>query len=380
MKPAKNLLGIRSAVFGLSFFIGLNFVYQLHGQYAVPLNPSTSRVEHIWSRNKQFVADVHLDTKVTRIGKVEWQGNMGRTTWLWSMDGAFVPGWLSNDGEHFVAGYEGVNLLLANFQRDQVMLSFYRRGQLISQVRLNQLIADFSKLQSAGPNYRWANYVEMNACRYLALETVEGRKLLFDVKTGKPAEFRARKAHRTGEIKSYQDPLRCYEFEYPKDYLLKNTVTDKGAPIGQVLLKRERDQDWLIDGTVEDISNYPREFRAKTFEEFVFERASAMHAADGCDSSTYVVDVVKKRRFKNQNNLDVLEFYLAIVHEASSETGTTKTKETVGPVYAVSLASPGEPHRVLFLRITGGARHKAVRDDKALKAVVDTVWRMPTLP
>ena len=58
------------------------------------------RVKQIWSRNKSFVADVFFDQKVTRIGKVDWQGNMGRTTPLWSMNGTFASGWLADDGAH----------------------------------------------------------------------------------------------------------------------------------------------------------------------------------------------------------------------------------------------------------------------------------------
>ena len=350
-------------------------------QVAVPRQLSVPRGKQIWSRNKRFVADVFLDQKATRIGKVDWQGNIGRTTPLWSMEGTFGSGWLADDGAHLITALESPISLPEGYTKDHVLLLFFNRGQLIRGITLNELITDFSKLQRDGATYRWAKYVELNACGYLAVETIEDKKLLLDVATGDTVRFRVEKAHQVQGWSSYQDGSRCYQFQFPSEYSLKENLTPRGTPTGWLWLKRAEDKDWLIDASVEDIADYPREFAGMDFEEFALDRTRAMYSADGCDSSTYVSGVARKQRFVNRNRLDVIEFFLVVAHETSEENGkTTIEKETVGPVYAVSIGAPEAPVRVLFLRPANGAEKEFSQINPPLRTIVDTVVRFPVVP
>jgi hypothetical protein len=378
MKTARTYRWACLAIAGL-LFSGLSATNELDAQLVAPVVRVPARVKHIWSPNKNFVADVLFDGNVTKIGKVDWQGSVGRTTWLWSMAGTSEQGWLSNDGTSFVVGYAKLNLLPPDYKKDQVMLSFYSRGELVRQVRLNELMSDFSKLQHAGTNYRWATYLELNTCSFLTVETVEGKTILFDMDTGKSAEFQA-KPDQIRDWKSYRDDMKCYELQYPRNYLIQETRTSGGRPAGQFLLRREKEKEWLIEGLVEDMAEYPREFRAKNFEEFVFERASAMYSADGCDSSISVAEFVNKKRFVTPNHLDALEFYLVLQDDHSDDAGTMKSeKRTVGPVYAISISGRGEFQRVLFLRLSNGQEDKALRETATLKAMAQSVSAFTTL-
>ena len=350
-------------------------------QIAVPLNLVAPQVKQIWSRNKRFVADVFFDQKVTRIGKVDWHGNIGRTTPLWSMEGALPSAWLADDGAHLVAGLESPISLPEDYTKDHVLLSFFNRGQVIRHIRLNELITDFSKLQRDGATYRWAKYVELNACGYLAVETIEDKKLLLDVETGDTVRFGVEKAYPVQGWSSYQDGSRCYQFQFPREYSLKENLSPRGSPAGWLWLKRGEDKDWLIEASVEDMADYPREFAGIDFDQFAFDRASAMYLADGCDSSTYVSGVARKQRFVNRNRLDVIEFFLVVAHETSEEDGkTTIEKETVGPIYAVSIGAPEAAARVLFLRPANGAEREFSQINPPLRTIVDTVARFPVIP
>jgi hypothetical protein len=366
-------------VIGLFLLIVPILTTELSAQYVTPLNPAASEIKQIWSRNKEFVANVFLDRKITRVGKVDWQGNIGRTRWLWSMDGAFQVGWLSNDGEYFVAGNEGLNFLPINYNKDQVMLSFFKQGRLINQIRLNQLITDFNRLRKTTSNYRWAKYFGLNICGYLAVETIEGRRILLDVTTGRPAEFKPEKTYRVSKWKTYQDMMRCYEFQYPDDYLIKEFFVQggvhEGTPLGQIFL--EKDKVWLIEGFVEDTAEYGTDYAARqTFEEFVFDRAMAMHSADGPNGSTYATDVARKELFTNPNNLNVIEFYLTVVDETYFEDNKTKIKKrTAGPIYAVSISQTDDsyPYQVLFLKLLPKKGKKYLQEKEILKKIVNTV-------
>ncbi len=377
MRPSGIQMSISAVALGLSLS-----TTQVSAQFAVPRNLSAPRVKQIWSRNKKFVADVDFDRKVARIGKVDWQGNIGRTTPLWSMEGTtFTSGWLTDDGAHLVAGLESPTSVPQDYTRDQILLSFFRRGQLIRHTRLDELITDLSKLQKDGATYRWARYVELNVCGYLSVETIEDKKFLFDVTTGEITEFSAEKAYRVTGWDSYQDSSRCYQFQFPSDYSLKENLTSRGIPAGWLLLKRAEDKDWLIEASVEDMADYLPEFASMNFEEFVFDRARAMYSADGPGSSTYVTDVVRQRRFVNRNHLDAIEFFLVVAHETSDEDGkTTIEKETIGPVYAVSIAPPEASARVLFLRPANGREKEFSQLSPPVQTMVDTVWRFSAVP
>jgi hypothetical protein len=114
-----------------------------------------------------------------------------------------MPGWfrvaaLSDDCEHLVTGFDGMNLLPLDFKHDLVMLSFYERGKLSRAVKLDELIRDFTKLRRTASHYYWGQYLgfgERNrldeANRYI-VETVEGQRIAFDVATGQPLSGQAR--------------------------------------------------------------------------------------------------------------------------------------------------------------------------------------------
>lgn len=120
---------------------------------------------------------------------------------LWSMSGWFRVAYISNDGEYLVTGFDGGSLLPPNYKRSQVMLSFYDRGKLIRQVRLNEILSDFGKLEKVvshdtalamarggsqtDSHYRWGNYLGLNSNDHLTVELVDKKWLMFDVKSGK---------------------------------------------------------------------------------------------------------------------------------------------------------------------------------------------------
>lgn len=300
---------------------------------------------------------------MTRIGKVVWQGNIGRTSGLWSIDSAFQVGWLSNDGQHFVTGYEGLNFLPLDYKRDQIMFTFFSRGKLTSEVRLNQIIADFSKLQKADSKYRWASYLGLNACGYLAVATVEGKRVQLDLATGRVVNFKPQKTHGVAQWSTYQDMMECYEFQYPRDYSIKESFAHDGTPLGHFFLEQ-------FEGSVEDILTYGSDYATRmTLEEFVFERARAKYSADGADSSTYATDVVNKKIFRNPNNLNVIEFYLTVVHQSETKT----EKRTAGPIYAISIAQLNEAHRVLIFKPRSDREEELPQEKETVKKIVDTV-------
>lgn len=105
---------------------------------------------------------------------------------IWEMDGWFRNTYLSNDGNNLIVAYEGANLLDNNYKTDQVMISFYDKGKLLKEIKLNQLIENPvpEKLEKTVSHYSWVETYGMNENQQFEVNTIKKKKFLFDIKTG----------------------------------------------------------------------------------------------------------------------------------------------------------------------------------------------------
>jgi len=312
-------------------------------------------IKEIWSSNKNFFASVDRDRKVTTVYGVKWRGNIGRSKKLWTLDGTFDAAWLSNDGRHLIAGNHANDFLPLSFGKEEVMLRFFKTGQLLNQIVLHEFIEDFPKLRKTEAGYDWGRYWGLNSAGYFVVKSIEQKIFLFDIRTGQPTTFKSQAASQLPGWDVFQDIMRCYEFQYPSDHLLDKQLMPSGMPSGWTFLKR-KDGGWIIGTSVEDADVFfpaSHDSGKRSFEAFVIDRAGAMFCADGPTSSRFIKGVVSQRRFTNPNGLLGIELFLLEVEEEhlEDEEETKAEERTIGPVYAVSISQPNESHRVLFLRL-----------------------------
>jgi hypothetical protein len=104
----------------------------------------------------------------------------------WRMRGWFRVAALADDGDHLVTGYFGQDLLDLDHKPDEVMLTFWERGKVIAEVRLDQLVRDRSKLERTASHYFWGSFLGLDAKGCYRVQTVEKKQLGFDAKTGRP--------------------------------------------------------------------------------------------------------------------------------------------------------------------------------------------------
>lgn len=348
--------------------------------------------EQIYSPNKKFIAVADFDRKITSVNKLMCQkfergsNKYCRQEIFWTMDGCYEMLGLSNDGEHLVVGYKGLSILPLNYKEDQVMLSFFHRGALENRVSLHQFISNFSKLERTATGYRsnfftiertaagnrWGKYVGLNAAGHYVIEDAEGKKMFFDVRTGKTVDYGTGRIDKGPQWKTYQDVMRCYEFQYPAAYHLKDNLDIFGMQTGDTSLEGQKKERITVT-TMEWIGD-PDEESNKSFEEFVINKVKAHFQADGSEGSSYISNVLKKEIFTNAHNLKSVELYLLRVNETYLEDDKKGKleKETIGPLYAVSIAQPDESLRVLFFLLNYD--DKNLSPEKAVvKEIVNTV-------
>lgn len=103
---------------------------------------------------------------------------------LWKIKRWFRVAELADDGSTFFTGYDGINLIPFEEDKDLVMLKVFKRGKLIREYKLKELIQDFSKLESTASHKHWGIYEGLDKDQSYVIRTVEGRTLRFSAKTG----------------------------------------------------------------------------------------------------------------------------------------------------------------------------------------------------
>jgi hypothetical protein len=104
-----------------------------------------------------------------------------------------VPGWfrvayLADDGEHLVIGHEGINLLPLNLDKNDILIYFVKRGEVVKTVTVSELVKNRSRLKRTASHLLWGSYLGIDEDGHFGVETVEARSLYFDVTTGEIAK------------------------------------------------------------------------------------------------------------------------------------------------------------------------------------------------
>jgi hypothetical protein len=146
-----------------------------------PLPPPEKKT--VWSANRQFFAVMEPDNQITTVYR-KAQGKPDEK--VWSMYGWFRVASLTDDGERLIAGYGGMNVIPLEYDKKLVMLYFFKRGELINYVTLDQIIHDTSSLRRTVSHYAWGNFEGLDPEGRYVVETVEGRRIRFDVAKGMP--------------------------------------------------------------------------------------------------------------------------------------------------------------------------------------------------
>jgi hypothetical protein len=139
------------------------------------LPPKRHEVE---SSSKKFVAtvDPKLGVTVRAVGSsdVLWKGPA-----MWARN-AF----LADDGEHFVTGYDGLNLIPANYSTDLVLITFWKKDQKIREVTVGELFPDPSVLVRTVSHYHWGGIRGIKG-NTLIVSRCDGTQVTFDITTGR---------------------------------------------------------------------------------------------------------------------------------------------------------------------------------------------------
>ncbi len=91
----------------------------------------------------------------------------------------------AGDGTHLVIGHDGMKLLPLDAGPGMVVLTFIRCGEVIRRVTLGEVMGDLSNLQRSVSHLDWGSYLGFEVAGHYAIETVEGRRLSYDVTTGR---------------------------------------------------------------------------------------------------------------------------------------------------------------------------------------------------
>ena len=146
-----------------------------------PLPPPARHVAH--SPSKAIEAESDPKTDQTTIYRI---GSDGTRTRLWAMAGWFRAIYPSDDGEHLVLGFAGLNLLPVNAADDLVVVRFVRRGEVIASLTLHDVVPDRSILRRTASHLAWREGEGIDAAGHFLVITMDGVRHPYEVTTGRP--------------------------------------------------------------------------------------------------------------------------------------------------------------------------------------------------
>jgi len=133
------------------------------------------------SRNRIFQATPGPDARSTRVFR---KTGSRIPQQIWEKADWNPVAFLSDDGDYLVAGYDGNNLLAQGHAKSEVMLVFFHRDKVIKTVRLNEIILDQRHLRFTDSGVLWGYYEGFLSAHEFAVDTVEQRRLVYDVTSG----------------------------------------------------------------------------------------------------------------------------------------------------------------------------------------------------
>ena len=143
-----------------------------------PLPPPQKK--EVWCGSHHYCAVMDSRLRLTTVFKVD--GNT--RTKLWAMPGWYRVAFLADDGERLVIGHEGINLLPANTENSDILAYFVRKREVVATATLADIV-EKSHLRRTASHLNWGEYLGIDEdCRF-RVQTVEGKRLWFDVQTGK---------------------------------------------------------------------------------------------------------------------------------------------------------------------------------------------------
>jgi hypothetical protein len=165
------------------FFVFLSTVLFFSGPSPAKADEPLARpeVRMVCSLNMLYCAELDPRPPYTTVFHIVYGDKRQE---FWSMPGWFRMAALSSNGEYLMTGYDGIHLLPLDYRKDEPMLTFYHKGELIRVVRLKDIIFDFSKLKRTESHYYWGSYQGIDMMDRYIVETVEGYRFIFDMKKG----------------------------------------------------------------------------------------------------------------------------------------------------------------------------------------------------
>jgi hypothetical protein len=81
-----------------------------------------------------------------------------------------------------------LNLIPTDFTDDLVLLTFWREGRKLRDVKVREFVPDHQLPKHTASHYYWGKVYGIDAQGRLRVEHVDGMIFLFDVSTGKTTE------------------------------------------------------------------------------------------------------------------------------------------------------------------------------------------------
>ncbi len=100
---------------------------------------------------------------------------------LWQIERYVKFGYVSNDGKYFVALYGGGNLVPFDADSQLVLLTFFRDGEEVKKIMLQDIIKDRSQFVETTSHLYWGDPIGFTTSNKFRVRRVDGKVFSFDL-------------------------------------------------------------------------------------------------------------------------------------------------------------------------------------------------------
>lgn len=100
-----------------------------------------------------------------------------------------IPGWhrsliVSNDGEHLITMYGGLNLIPIDYDENMALITIWTHGKITQKISVKQIVPDKDYMRKTVSHYHWGDVIGVDGSDQLVIKRQDGQEFKIDFRFG----------------------------------------------------------------------------------------------------------------------------------------------------------------------------------------------------
>lgn len=101
---------------------------------------------------------------------------------LWKISKYVKFAYVSDDGQYFAAMYGGGNLIPVDYDEGLILITLFRNGKVIKEIKLNEIISSKTQLEATSSHYYWGDALGFVDSTKFEIKRRDGKVFSYELK------------------------------------------------------------------------------------------------------------------------------------------------------------------------------------------------------